>query len=333
MKGNPWAFKDSTIEREYQIQFAQTLLDRSKALLKWNLIGVWIVNATVSWCGLAFGQGDMGLYVGICIRMVASVTGTILFLIKWSKEYKPKVAHWYLWMTRAAFAFAAAIQVGMNQPDSKLKTMLLWSMYVGGAFFPTFEEYLLCSVSVAYLELVVLIVWSRGCPVDSSRPCTVYELSEQFGHHTLYICIAAWIQFHLHTDRRKEFRRTVRDRGSLRGASSSPLDATDETENMQRSESGVNARTIQPHRTDNSDAAAPPASELNSLRARPVAPSTNRSAAASQADTPCAKPADADASVLWGGTPLPREEAVAGAALGFLVRPLPPWPAATPQRP
>lgn len=325
-KSNPWSFEDSELEKQYHVHFAATLLDRSKTLLKWNLVGVWVMNATVSICGLMFGDTDSGLYLGIAIRMFASVTGTILFLIKWSEEYKPKIAHLYLWMTRAAFAFAAAIQAGMKQPDSKLKMMLLWSMYVGGVFFPTFTEYLLISVAVAYLELVVLILLNGSCPVDSSRPCTNYELWEQFGHHTLYICIAAWIHHHIHSDRRKEFYKLVRGRRALRAARSS---GAIEAEIDPCSDSETSTAALRRRRRPD----APYAASARDL-ARPASPSAARPFDRSTPGPPWWRPQLVDADALrdpaaetvarsmWAAASLPREEAGAGAALRLLVRPL-----------
>ena len=151
----------------------------------------------------------------------------MLYFVDWSARTIPKIALFHVWLTRAAFIMAGAVQAGLKQPDSQLKTHLVWCLYVGGIFLPSYTEYLGCSFIITYTEFIALVVFSGACPLDSSRPCTNYEILLQFNHHTVYLGIAAWIHYHTHSDRRREFARSTIRKRAESTKSRSLLAATD----------------------------------------------------------------------------------------------------------
>jgi hypothetical protein len=211
---SPWKFKDPTKELQFHQFLFLSVVDRYNLLLRWNLVGIWISNAAATLWLFFFDEGDFGQYVGISARLSGNITSTFMYCIHWSDKCKPIVGKGYMWLARIFFVLVGAIEAGLKQPDSKLKVGLLWSMYVGGVFIPTYEEYLTYAIIVSYLELCQLIIHEVPCPVDSSRQCTTYELWERFAHHTLYLGIAAWIQYHTNCDRRRDFLKKSR-KGAL----------------------------------------------------------------------------------------------------------------------
>jgi hypothetical protein len=206
----PWKFRDPVKEARFREYFLASLIDRYDSLLRWNLVGGYALNFSLTLWLVFFDDGDFGQYFGMAFRWWGNITGTFMYCIKWSDGHKPIIAKVYVFLTRIFFLLFAAIEAGLKQPDSKLKVCPLWGMYVLGIFFPTYEEFLIYSIVISYVELCRLIVFGGPCPVDSSRSCTTFELLERFAHHTLYLCIAAWIQYHANSDRRKDFVRMSR---------------------------------------------------------------------------------------------------------------------------
>ena len=97
-------------------------------------------------------------------------------------------------------------------PDSQVKSGLVWYLYGGSVFIPTYEEYLCSGFILAYIELLRLLVWGGPCPVASSRSCTHGELVEHFCYHTVYLGVAAWMHSYTHGDRRRDFARLLQRR-------------------------------------------------------------------------------------------------------------------------
>lgn len=213
---HPWVFKDSKKETKFREYFFHSVVTRYRSLLRWNLVGIYVSNVTAALLLLIFDEGDIGQYFGLLLRWAGTITSTFMYCIDWSEGKKPIVAKGYMWLARIFFILVGAIEAGLKQPDSKLKVGLLWATYVGGVFLPTYEEYLSYSIVITYMELSRLLIFGGPCPVDSGRVCTSYELWERFAHHTLYLGIAAWIQYHANSDRRRDFakrsRKTADDR-------------------------------------------------------------------------------------------------------------------------
>ena len=207
---SPWTFNDQAKESQFREYFFQSFLTRYCSLLRWNLVGVYVINVTASLLTVVFDEGDVSQYFGLLLRWAGTITSTLMYCIKWSDGNKPIVAKSYMWLTRISFFLVGVIEAGLKQPDSKLKVALLWATYVAGVFLPTYEEYLSYSIVVTYMELCRLVVFGGPCPVDSARECTSYELWEHFAHHTLYLGIAAWIQYHANSDRRRDYAKRTR---------------------------------------------------------------------------------------------------------------------------
>ena len=207
----PWSFQNVDMEKGFQENFMKTLWEKSKFISKWSLIiGLFVVTTNLAYA-LLFPTDVFGQLTVISIRLFFMALYTAMLMIDWSNTFKPKIAFLQIWMIRFCVLFAATVEAGIKQPDSKLKVQLLWHLYVGGFYFPTFIEYLCGALILAFLEFFRLILLGGPCPVDSSRSCTLYELMELLGHHTLYLVIAVWINFHIHTDRRREYMRQTRE--------------------------------------------------------------------------------------------------------------------------
>ena len=112
-------------------------------------------------------EGDIGQYVGLLVRLWGDIVATIMFCTKWTDAYKPTVAKGYMWMSRIFFCLAGAVEAGLNQPDSKLKIVLLAVMYLTCVFLPTFEEYL--AYSCHYFVHRVL----PAAPLQCTMPCRI----------------------------------------------------------------------------------------------------------------------------------------------------------------
>jgi hypothetical protein len=214
---SPWKFKDPAKELQFHEFLFPYVVDRYKLLLGWFLVGIGILNAAAALWLIYFDEGDFGQYVGISARFSGNIASTLMNCINWSEKWKPIVGKGYIWLSRIFFVLAGAVEAGLKQPDSKLKVGLLCILYVAGVFIPTYEEYLTCAIIISYLELCQLLIYELPCPVDTSRQCTIYELWEHFAHHTLYLGIAAWIQYHTHCDRRRDFLKKSR-----KGATDTP---------------------------------------------------------------------------------------------------------------
>jgi hypothetical protein len=214
---SPWKFKDPAKELQFHEFLFPYVVDRYNLLLRWFLVCIGIINAAATLWLIFFDEGDFGQYVGISARLSGNIASTFLTCINWSDKYKPIVGKVYMWFARIFFVLVGAVEAGLKQPDSKLKVGLLGILYIKGVFIPTYEEYLTYAIIVSYLELCQLLIYEVPCPVDSSRQCTTYELWERFTHHTLYLGIAAWIQYHTNCDRRRDFLKKSR-----KGATDTP---------------------------------------------------------------------------------------------------------------
>ena len=221
MVARPWRFTESNVECEYQAFVLDTLLDRSRMFLGIHLLFVMIPNIVVGVMTLfVLSKSDQLGMAGLAVRFVGTTTITAFYVLKWSDSWKPKIARIYFWMARFFWFVSTLMEAGiLKQPDSLIKIGLLWYLYGDSVLVATFEEYLCCAFILAYLELMRLLLWGGPCPVDSSRPCTTYELWTHFAYHTLYLGVAIWIHQFTHIDRRKDF---VNRRRSRRAPSSAP---------------------------------------------------------------------------------------------------------------
>jgi hypothetical protein len=231
MRG-PWAFKRASVEQRFQKHLICTMMDRTRLVFTWNINVLWMITAAALYVALSGEKLNVGECVGLGIRTVGLGTITILYYSKWFENFKPNMARFTIWLTRSAFLLAGAVQAGLQQPDSRLKIHLIWCLYIGGHFLPDFTEFLYSSIIITYLELLTLILFGRACPMDSSRQCTNYEYLLQFNHHTVYLGVAIWINYHIHTDRRRDFMSSIR-KGTLSKAQPPvPFDAQhDDAEN------------------------------------------------------------------------------------------------------
>jgi hypothetical protein len=208
---SPLAFSDVEMESKYRRFVTDTIVDRSRPYMGLHLLCLVALTVTVAYSAITFDLMEKGDYTWVAV-IIARSSGTIftafIYFYKWSETAKPRIGRSFSWVCRFFFLIIGAIELGLlKQPDSQLKTGLLWYFYGGAVFITTFEEYVCCSLILAYLELVRLIIWGSAipCPVDSSRPCTVDELWQHFGYHTLYVGVAIWIHSYTHSDRRRDF--------------------------------------------------------------------------------------------------------------------------------
>lgn len=292
---SPWMFQDREKESKFREHFFLTLLDRYRLLIRSCLAGIWVLNAAAALTLILFDNGDTGQYIGIAARMVGIIAGSYLHCTKWSDEFKPVIAKGFMWINRTFNCLASSVEAGLSQPDSQLKVGLLVQMYFGSVLLPTYEEALLSSVVMSYTELSRLLIIGGPCPTDSTRSCTGHELWERFVHHTLYLCIAAWIHYHTHSDRRRDFSRRLR-RAARDGAQREGTPAAD----------GVDGERRAPRASEDSDAQA-----ARPRVAEHVPPPSSPAGELAKVDSE----GDLDAGPGTGAAPAATDEA---AALGLL---------------
>jgi hypothetical protein len=195
-----FSFEDLVMEHRFRQYFRNTNLDRAKPVIYYFwMVGVmramWLIYV------LAFpnsvSEFDWGFAV---LHGSIIIIAVLLVQTKWSDSSKVRAGIANLWIVRVSSVVVLTQQLGVNHGDPQVMVALIGYLCLGGLSIPSYAEYLLIVLPLAFARPLLL-----GLSLSSDPDL----LHQSLFQHSLILALGASITATIHADCRRNWLRSA----------------------------------------------------------------------------------------------------------------------------
>ena len=203
----PWAFKDKSLEQNFQQYMSRSALDRTRRVITVVMSCAWTLRLIFIALRIIFPYNWTGKELTLIVaRLSMMVFGTSAVLFEWSETYKVWLSWLMIWVARMALLVAITEQAGVQQDDSNILFVPLMFTTMSGLLIPFFGEFVFY-ISVLYMvkPLSILLMGSHGCPVGVAAPCPGLDFQTVLVQNICLLFTAIGVFYHFFSDTRRHW--------------------------------------------------------------------------------------------------------------------------------
>lgn len=204
---NPWKFGDKNLEALYHHFLHRGLLSRFAEISHFVLPLAWITEIAV--VAIRFYESHLWTpdeAISLLTKLSQLILGSYIACFEryWSERARSIGSSIALWCCRSFYIVCFVYELGVHQHPAQALVAQLWLPVSGAIVSPSFFEYVIISVILAFTRPICYCILGRSCLLGNNADCPNRTQLWNLTLERLAInVIAGSMVYHIHADRRK----------------------------------------------------------------------------------------------------------------------------------